>query len=109
MFGFGKKKIDKAAWAALVFSEPPKHPEKLSEEQLSALTTMMLMQHHRIIMDSVQLVANTRNPETRQGRTDLSYKHYKEMVKFKPYCNEDQLAMIHAAEEAMKAVSLKVY
>lgn len=52
MFGFGKKnKVDKAAWAALVFSEPPKNPEKLSEEQLSALTTGILMQHARIIND----------------------------------------------------------
>lgn len=28
MFGFGKKKIDKAAWAVLVYSEPLKNPEK---------------------------------------------------------------------------------
>ena len=47
MFGFGKKKIDKAAWAALVFSEPPKHPEKLSEEQFFALTTGLLMLNDR--------------------------------------------------------------
>lgn len=108
MFGFGKKKIDKAAWAALVFSEPPKHPEKLSEEQLSTLTTGLLIQHHRIILDSVRLVASTKNPETKQSRTEFSYKHYQEMVMFKPFCNKEQLAMIRNAEDAMKAVGLKV-
>ena len=53
MFGFGKKKIDKAAWTEAVYGQKLKHPEKESEEQLSALITELLMQHHRIIMDSV--------------------------------------------------------
>ena len=53
MFGLGKKKIDKAAWAEAVYGQKLKHPEKESEDQLSALTTGLLMQHHRIIMDSV--------------------------------------------------------
>lgn len=60
MFGFGKKKIDKAAWAEAVYGQKLKHPEKESEDQLSALTTGLLMQHHRIIMDSVRLVHTTK-------------------------------------------------
>lgn len=100
MFGFGKKKkVDKAA---LVFSVPLKNPEKLSEEQLSELTTVMLMQHARIINDSVRLVWTTKNSDTRQGRTELYLKHYDGMLKLKPFCNEEQLAMIQAVEQAMR-------
>ena len=51
MFGFGKKKVDKAAWAEAVYGQKLKNPERESEEQLSALTTGLLMQHHRIIID----------------------------------------------------------
>ncbi len=107
MFGFGKKKkVDKAAWAALVFSEPPKNPEKLSEEQLSALTTGILMQHARIINDSVRLVQTTKNPDTKQGRIELALKHYNGMLKLKSFCNEEQLAMIQAAEQAMRGAKI---
>lgn len=104
MFGFGKKKIDKAAWAEAIYGQKLKHPEKESEEQLSALTTGMLMQHHRIIMDSVRIVQTTKNPDTRQGRVDLCHRHYQEMMKLKPYCNKEQLAMIQNAEDAMRGI-----
>ena len=106
MFGFGKKKVDKAVWAIAVYGKPVKHPEKESEEQLKVLTTGMLMQHHRIIMDSVRLVHTTKNLDTKQGRIDLCRKHYQEMQKFKPFCDKEQLAMIKNAEDAMKGVGL---
>lgn len=104
MFGFGKKKIDKAAWAEAVYGQKLKHPEKESEEQLSALTTGLLMQHHRIIMDSVRIVRTTKNPDTRQGRVELCHKHYQDMLKLKPFCNKEQMAMIKNAEDAMKGI-----
>ena len=104
MFGFGKKKINKAAWAEAVYGQKLKHPEKESEEQLSALTTGLLMQHHRIIMDSVRIVRTTKNPDTRQGRVELCHKHYQDMLKLKPFCNKEQLAMIQNAEDAMKGI-----
>ena len=104
MFGFGKKKINKAAWAEAVYGQKLKHPEKESEEQLSALTTGLLMQHHRIIMDSVRIVRTTKNPDTRQGRVELCHKHYQDMLKLKPFYNKEQLAMIQNAEDAMKGI-----
>lgn len=107
MFGLGKKKkVDKAAWAALVFSEPPKNPKKLSEEQLSALTIGILIQHARIINDSVRLVQITKNPDTKQSRMELALKHYDGMLKLKSFCNEEQLAMIQAAEQAMRGAKI---
>ena len=106
MFGFGKKKIDKGAWAEAIYGKKLKNPEKESEEQLSALTTGMLMQHHRIILDSVRLVHTTKNPDTRAGRVELCRKHYQEMLKLKPFCNKEQLDIIRNAEDAMKGVKL---
>ena len=106
MFGFGKKKSDKAALAEAVYGQKLKHPEKESEEQLSALTTGLLIQHHRIILDSVRLVHTTKNVDTREGRIDLCRKHYQEMLELKPFCNKEQMNIIHNAEDAMKGVKL---
>lgn len=106
MFGFGKKKIDKAAWAEAVYGQNLKHPEKASEDQLSVLTTGLLMQHHRIIIDSVRLVHTTKNADTRAGRIELCHQHYQEILKLKPFCNKEQLNIIRNAEDALKGVKL---
>ena len=71
MFGFRKQKVDKSAWSEVVYGQKLKNPEKESEEQLSALTTGLLMQHHSIIIDSVRIIHMTKNAETRQGRVEL--------------------------------------
>ena len=105
-FGFGKKKIYKAAWGEAVYGQKLKHLEKESEDQLSALTTELLMQHYRIIMDSVRLVHTTKNADTRAGRVELCHKHYQEMLKLKPFCNKEQLNIIRNAEDALKGVKL---
>lgn len=47
--------MDKATWAEAVYGQKLKNPERESEEQLSALTTGLLMQHHCIIIDSVRI------------------------------------------------------
>ncbi len=104
MFGFGKKKVNKAGWAEAVYGQKLKNPEIESEEQLSALTTGLLMQHHRIIIDSVRIIHTTKNAETRQGRKKLCQQHYGDMCKLKPFCNTEQLAMLHNAEEAMRGI-----
>ena len=105
---YTKKKIDKAAWAEAVYENKLKHPEKESEERLSALTTGLLMQHHRIIIDSARIVLTTKNRDTKQGRIDLCKKHYQEMMKLKPFCNAEQLAIISNAEDAMKGARIKL-
>ena len=62
------------------------------------------MQHHRIIIDSVRIIHTTKNAETRQGRVELCQRHYGDMLKFKPFCNKEQLAMIQNAEEAIRGI-----
>lgn len=83
-----------------------KYTEKESEDQLSALTTGLLMQHHRIIMDSDCLVHTTKNADTRTGRVELCHKYYKEMLKLMPFFNKEQLNIISNAEDALKGVKL---
>ena len=79
MFGFFRKKKDNAEWAAMVFSPPPKNPEKLPEAQLIAATGMMIAQHKRIILESAGIVKTTRNPNTRTERLELCKSHYQEL------------------------------
>lgn len=106
MFGFGKKKMDKDAWAEAIYGKKLKHPEKESAYQLSALTTGLLLQYHRIILDSVQIIRATKNPDTRKGRIELSHKHHQKMLQLKPFCNKEQLDIIRHAEDAMRSVKL---
>lgn len=103
MFG-RKKKINKAAWAEAIYHKKIAHPENEPDEKLSRLTTLMLEQHHRIITESVQIALTTRYADTRNSRIDLSYQHYQEMLKLKPFCNQEQLAMIQNAEKAMSRI-----
>jgi len=103
MFGW-KKKVDKAAWAEVIYQKKIMHPENEPDEKLSQLTTFMLEQHRRIILESVEIALSTKYADTRKGRVDLSHQHYQEMLKLKPFCNKEQLAMIRDAETAMKKI-----
>lgn len=106
MFRFGKKIVDKAAWAAAVFEQPVKNPEKLTEKELHAMTDMMLYQHARIIMESVEIIRNTRNADTRLGRIDLCKKHYAQMKLLEPFSDEKQLSLINDCEQALARIGL---
>lgn len=103
MFGW-KKKTDKAAWAKAIYGTEPKSIQHESEERLSELTTFMLQQHLRIILESSQIIRNTKNSDTRKSRIDLCHQHHQEILKLKPFCNPEQLAMIQNAENAMKGI-----
>lgn len=103
MFGW-KKKVDKAAWAKAIYGKEIKNAQHESEERLSALTTFMLEQHHRIIVESSQIIHTTKNADTLKGRIDLCHQHYQEMKMLKPFCNHEQLAIIQNAENAMKGI-----
>ena len=103
MFGW-KKKVDKVAWAKAIYGKEIKNPQHESEERLSTLTTFMLEQHHRIIVESSQIIRTTKSTDTRKGRIDLCHQHYQEMIKLKPFCNNEQLTIIQNAENAMKGI-----
>lgn len=104
MFGFGKKRIDKGAWAEAIFGKKLKNPNQVSEQELSTYTTGMLEQYLRIILESVSIVQTTRNSDTRQGRINLCYMNLERMMKLEQFCNTEQKAMILQAEDAMRGI-----
>ena len=104
MFGFFKKKKDKAEWAATVFSQPPKDPENIPEEQLIAATGMMISQHKRIIIESAGTVKTTRNKNTRTERLELCKSHYQELLKLERFADQKQKEMIKECASVMTAL-----
>ena len=104
MFGFFKKKKDKAEWAAMVFSQPPKDPENIPEEQLIAATGMMISQHKRIILESAGIVKPTQNNNTRTERLELCKSHYQELLKLERFADQKQKEMIKECASVMTAL-----
>jgi len=104
MFGFGRKKVDKAKWAEVIYRKKMPNPEAQSVEQLTSLTTMMLEQHYRIISESVQIVRNTKYEGTRLGRISLCHSHYQDMLELEPFCNAEQKDMIQKAKKLLKGI-----
>ena len=104
MFGFFRKKKDKAEWAATVFSQPPKDPENIPEEQLIAATGMMISQHKRIIIESAGTVKTTRNKNTRTERLELCKSHYQELLKLERFADQKQKEMIKECASVMTAL-----
>ena len=104
MFGFFRKKKDKAVWAAMVFSQPARHPEKIPEEQLIAATGMMISQHKRIIIESAGTVKTTRNKNTRTERLELCKSHYQELLKLERFADQKQKEMIKECASVMTAL-----
>lgn len=101
MIGLLRKKKDKAEWAAMVFSQPPKHPEKIPEEQLIAATGNMIAQHKRIILESAEIVRTTRNQNTRTERLELCKAHYQELLKLERFADQKQKEMIKECASVM--------
>ena len=104
MFGFFRKKKDKAEWAAIVFSQPPKDPENIPEKQLIAATGMMISQHKRIILESAGIVKTTQNNNTRTERLELCKSHYQELLKLERFADQKQKEMIKECASVMTAL-----
>ena len=104
MIGLFRKKKDKAEWAAMVFSQPPKHPEKILEEQLIAATGIMIAQHKRITLESAEIVRTTRNQNTRTERLELCKAHYQELLKLERFADQKQKEMIKECASVMTAL-----
>ena len=92
MFGFGKKKVDKGAWVEVVYRKKLKHPNRESKEQLSVLTTGLLMQHHRIILDCARLMCTTKNTNTEGCETAMTWEEFYE--KFYEWADSTQVSRI---------------
>lgn len=103
MFGF-RKKNDKKAWAAAVLQNALDNVDAIPEEQLRMLTGNMIAQHHRIIKDSVRLVLDSKNPDTREHRRMLCGEHYLEILKLEPFADAGQLMMIQECRDLVQTI-----
>ena len=103
MFGFGRKKVDKAKWAEIIYRKKISNPEAQSVEQLTRFATIMLEQHYRIISERVQIVDNTKYEDTKQSRLDLCRSHYQDMLELEPFCNGEQKVMIEKVRKMLSA------
>ena len=106
MFEIGKKKADKAAWAAAVLALPVEHPEQIPDEKLRLATEHLLVQHERIVAESIDIIRKTKYEDTRQGRIDLCRRHYDRLQKLKPFADKKQLARIRECEKTMKTIGV---
>lgn len=105
MFKLSEKDKKKEDWCEAVFGKKARFPREFTEAQLCHLTSDLLMKHDRIIKESAEIVRNSEDADTRLSRMDVMRMHYYEgMLRLKPFCNSEQLAMISEAEEIVKSL-----
>ena len=103
MFKLSEKDKNKEAWCEAVFGKKARFPREFTEAQLCRLTNDLLMQHDRIIKESAEIIRNTGDEDTRRSRIELMRMNYHDgMLRLRPFCNSEQLAVISEAEEIVK-------
>ena len=107
LFKPSEKDQYREAWCEAVFGKKVRFPREFTDGQLRRLTNDLLMQHDRIIRESAEIIRNTTDENTRSDRIDLMRMNYYEgMLRLKPFCSSEQLAVISEAEEIVKGVSI---
>ena len=101
---FGRK--SKAAWVKAVFSDPVPAADSVSEERLRKSTQRILEERRQIIEDSVRIIQQTRNEDTRRGRIELCRKHYEKVKELERFADSEQQKMIRECYEMLKEVNL---
>ena len=102
-FKLSEKDQNKEAWCEAVFGKKARFPREITEAQLCRLTTDLLIQHARIIKESAEIVRTAEDIDTRLSRIEMMRMYYNDgMLRLKPFCNSEQLAMISEAEEIIE-------
>lgn len=101
---FGRK--SKAAWVKAVFSDPVPAADSVSEERLRKSTQRILEERRQIIEDSVRIIQQTRNEDTRQSRMELCRKHYQKVRELEPFADGKQREIVRECEQLLKEVNL---
>ena len=100
MFTLSEKDQHREAWCEAVFGKKARFPREFTDAQLRRLTNDLLMQHDRIIRESAGIIRSTDDEDTRLSRIELMRLNYYEgMLRLKPFCDSEQLAVISEAEE----------
>lgn len=100
LFELSEKDKYREEWCEALFGKKVRFPREFTDAQLRRLTEELLMQHDRIIRESADIVRNTEDEDTRLSRIELMRLNYYEgMLRLKPFCSTEQLAVIDEAEE----------
>ena len=103
LFELSKRDKNKEAWCEALFGKKARFPREFTEAQLRRLTGDLLMKHDSIIRESAEIVRNTKDADTLLSRREVIRMHYYEgMLRLKPFCNAEQLAVIEEAEKIVK-------
>lgn len=95
----------KEEWCETLFGKKVRFPREFTEAQLRRLTADLLKQHDRIIRESAEIVRTTEDEDTRYSRIELMHLNYYEgMLRLKPFCTGEQLAVIKEAEEIVQSI-----
>ena len=105
MFELSKEDRDREAWCEAVFGKKARFPREFTDAQLRRLTTDLLMQHDRIIRECADIIRDTEDEAAKWSRIDLMRLNYYEgMLRLKPFCNDEQLAVIEEARKIVESI-----
>ena len=105
LFKLSEKDKHREAWCEAVFGKKARFPREFTDAQLCRLTSELLMKHDRIIRESAEIIRTSEDEDARWSRIDVMRMHYYEgMLRLKPFCNSEQLAVISEAEVIVKSV-----
>lgn len=93
---FGNPRNNKDKWAKLVVANAQPGMD-FDEQFLDAATTMYIQQHARILYDSIRLVLNSENEDTRKERYKLAQQKFGALVAIKKYASREQKKGINRA------------
>ena len=106
MFELSEKDRYREAWCEAVFGKKARFPREFTDAQLRRLTNDLLMQHDRIIRESADIIRSTDDEDTMLSRIELMRMNYYDgMLRLKPFCDSEQLAVISEAEEILRRLT----
>jgi hypothetical protein len=105
LFELSKEDRYREAWCEAVFGKKARFPREFTDAQLRRLTTDLLMQHDRIIRECADIIRDTEDEAAKWSRIDLMRLNYYEgMLRLKPFCNDEQLAVIEEARKIVESI-----
>ena len=106
LFNLSEKDKNREDWCVALFGKEVRFPREFTEAQLRRLTADLLMQHDRIIRESAEIIRDTDDADTRYSRIEvIRMQYYEGMLRLKPFCDSEQLAVIDEAEKIVKSVT----
>lgn len=99
LFGFGKKKNLLDWQKAVVVNSPDRL--LYTEEQLTKMTEALVSNDVRIITESMQIIAKTKNEDTRVSRQRVLAERVKHLETLDVFVNHKYAKLIAAAKRAL--------